>query len=277
MAADRKHMESFILMLTTPISDMNATSDPQWERLSILPMVSSTLAVQYLQSSNFRSLFTILVYHLNELISNPSHEISSTSLICMELLLLETGGNNLTPMLPALLSNLVVMLRTNSLMTWREKSLTIFIFAHALSTVAAPAVKSFTPSVSQMVADWLEMATHSTVANKVELQPRQEGESLSDYQARRVQSELAKQVPPLLQVLLECSASETHINVTVITMHACFLLIRPAITFFPDSVLLIIDRMISLLLSPSTLLSSVSNLLSPAMLTEILDNDSLTN
>ena len=277
MAADRKHMESFILMLTTPISDMNATSDPQWERLSILPMVSSTLAVQYLQSSNFRSLFTILVYHLNELISNPSHEISSTSLICMELLLLGTGGNNLTPMLPALLSNLVVMLRTNSLMTWREKSLTIFIFAHALSTVAAPAVKSFTPSVSQMVADWLEMATHSTVANKVELQPRQEGESLSDYQARRVQSELAKQVPPLLQVLLECSASETHINVTVITMHACFLLIRPAITFFPDSVLLIIDRMISLLLSPSTLLSSVSNLLSHAMLTEILDNDSLTN
>lgn len=274
MVADSFNMEPFIKLLTTPITP---EIEKSWEKLTILPAIEPTPAVQYLQSQDFSAILPVHLYSLNELISHSSHEICSISLICIELTLLGTQGKNVTPLLPALLSNLVVALRTNSLMTWREKALSTFIFAHALSLIETPSNKPESRSISEMVADWLEMANHGSKKEEKVLEPKDESESFVDFQTRRVLFELSKQIPPLVAVLLECIASESHLNVTVITEHACFLLIQPAIAFFPESIPLLIDRMVSFLYSSHPLLVNVSRLQTREILRTILMNDKLTN
>ena len=274
MVTDSSNMEPFIKLLTTPITPEIENS---WEKLTILPAIESTPAVQHLQSQDFASILPVHLYSLNELISHSSHEICSTSLICIELTLLGTQGKHITPLLPALLSNLVVALRTNSLMTWREKALSTLIFAHSLSLIETPSNKPETKSISEMVADWLEMANHGPGKEEKVLEPKGENESFVEFQTRRVLFELSKQIPPLVAVLLECIASESHVNVTVTTEHACFLLIQPAVAFFPESIPLLIDRMVSFLYSSHPLLVNVSRLQTREILQTILMNDKLTN
>ena len=289
MVADSANMEPFIELLTTPITPENEAA---WEKLEILPVLEPTPAVLHLQSQDFSAILPVLLYSLNELISHSSHEISSTSFICIELTLLGTHGKNVTPLLPALLSNLAVALRTNSFMTWREKALSVFIFAHSLSLVDTPSDKPQTRSISEMVADWLDMANHGSKKKErgeeeeeeeekekkePTLKPKEEGESFVEFQTRRVVFELSKQIPPLLSVMLECIASESHLNVAVTTEHACFLLIQPAIAFFPESIPLLIDRMVSFLFSSYPLLARVSRLQTREILQTILANDKLAN
>lgn len=274
MVADSVHMEPFIKLLTTPITPENESA---WEKLTVLPMIELTPAVTYLRSQDFSSILPVHLYSLNELISHSSHEICCTSLLCIELTLLGTHGTHVTPLLPALLSNLVVAIRTNSLMTWREKALSVFIFAHSLSLIEAPAQKPETRSISEMVADWLEMAKNGPKKEEKELKPKEESESIFEFQTRRVIFELSKQIPPLLVVLLECIASESHLNVIITTEHACFLLIQPAISFFPESIPFLIDRMVSFLHSSSPLLSNVSHLQTKEILERVLMNEKLSN
>ena len=274
MVADSCNMEPFIKLLTTPITPEMENS---WEKLTILPAIESTPAVQYLQSQDFSAILPVHLYSLNELTSHSSHEICSTSLICIELTLLGTQGKHVTPLLPALLSNLVVALRTNSLMTWREKALSTFIFAHSLSLIETPSNKPESRSIGEMVADWMEMANHGPKKEERVLEPKDESESFVDFQTRRVRFELSKHIPPLVAVLLECIASESHLNVTVITEHACFLLVQPAIAFFPESIPLLIDRMVSFLYSSHPLLVNISRLQTREILRTILMNDKLTN
>ncbi|KAK8827346.1 hypothetical protein WA556_000971, partial [Blastocystis sp. ATCC 50177/Nand II] len=156
---DAEAISSFLTLLTTPAEEKDVA---RWATTSFLPVLPSSPSLQYLQSTQFRSPFTILFFDLNNLLSHASHEIVYRTLCCIELLLLTTGDHHILPAIPSLLSALSIQVRVDSLMTWRERTLILLLFGHTLSLLPANSV-SKTPSVSEVVSNWfLQCSTTST-------------------------------------------------------------------------------------------------------------------
>ena len=68
---------SFLTLLSTPVEE---AADAKWATLSFLPVIPPSPAITYLQGDAFRSLFTILIYNLNNLASHASHEVVHSTL-----------------------------------------------------------------------------------------------------------------------------------------------------------------------------------------------------
>lgn len=255
---DKETMCPFLRDIQTPYEE-NQTS--RFQQIPFLPDLKSTPAKQFLEGESADAYFVILLYHLNELIENSSHQITLSSVLCLESLLLTSGANHLLPILPSLLSSLAITLRSNALLSWREKALMTFLFAHSLHLVVAP-VTPQQPDLSDLVADWLKRiheTPHSeTPSNPLPLQ-RLPNESQAAFQGRRVTTELREKVPPLLTLVLQSVASETHLTLRLLIDQACFLLLRPALTAFPSSVLALLDALVVDVTDERAVLQSVSS------------------
>lgn len=261
---DAEAISSFLTLLTTPAEEKDVA---RWATTSFLPVLPSSPSLQYLQSTQFRSPFTILFFDLNNLLSHASHEIVYRTLCCIELLLLTTGDHHILPAIPSLLSTLSIQVRVDSLMTWRERTLILLLFGHTLSLLPANSV-SKTPSVSEVVSNWfLQCSTTSTQnENEAPTIPTQgEKKTLPAFQTRRVLSELPQRVPPLLANLLDCCAAAPHPNVQLALLHGCFLLLPAATHFFDRSVTPCCDALIHALYHPSVLVRRTAHTLSQAI------------
>lgn len=117
---DKETMHSFLYDIQTPYEESQSN---RFLQNPFLPQLKNTPAKQFLESERSDAYFVILLYHLNELIENSSHQITLASIVCLESLLLTSGANHLLPILPSLLSSLAVTLRSNSFLSWREKAL----------------------------------------------------------------------------------------------------------------------------------------------------------
>ena len=95
---DAEAISSFLTLLTTPAEEKDVA---RWATTSFLPVLPSSPSLQYLQSTQFRSPFTILFFDLNNLLSHASHEIVYRTLCCIELLLLTTGDHHILPAIPS--------------------------------------------------------------------------------------------------------------------------------------------------------------------------------
>ena len=261
---DAETLSSFLTLLTTPAEEKDVA---RWATTSFLPVLSSSPSLQYLQSTQFRSPFTILFFDLNNLLSHASHEIVYRTLCCIELLLLTTGDHHILPAIPSLLSTLSIQVRVDSLMTWRERTLILLLFGHTLSLLPANSV-SKTPSVSEVVSNWFLQCSTTSTQNENETPPiptQNENETLPAFQTRRVLSELPQRVPPLLANLLDCCAAPPHPNVQLALLHGCFLLLPAATRFFDRSVTPCCDALIHALYHPSVLVRRTAHTLSQAI------------
>lgn len=104
-------------------------------------------------------------------------------------------------------------------------------------------------------------------------------ESQASFQGRRVTAELREKVPPLLTLVLQSVASETHLTLRLLVDQALFLLLRPALTAFPSSVLSLLDALVVDVTDDSEVLQSVSQLLmatSDSQHTRRLDSEFLS-
>ena len=257
---DKETMHSFLYDIQTPYEESQSN---RFLQNPFLPQLKNTPAKQFLESERSDAYFVILLYHLNELIENSSHQITLASIVCLESLLLTSGANHLLPILPSLLSSLAVTLRSNSFLSWREKALMTFLFAHALHVVVIP-VQTQQPALPDLVADWLKQI-HETPHVETPVSPtslqKRPNESQASFQGRRVTAELREKVPPLLTLVLQSVASETHLTLRLLVDQALFLLLRPALTAFPSSVLSLLDALVVDVTDDSEVLQSVSQLL----------------
>ena len=272
---DAEAISSFLTLLTTPAEEKDVA---RWATTSFLPVLPSSPSLQYLQSTQFRSPFTILFFDLNNLLSHASHEIVYRTLCCIELLLLTTGDHHILPAIPSLLSTLSIQVRVDSLMTWRERTLILLLFGHTLSLLPANSV-SKTPSVSEVVSNWFLQCSTTSTQGENEAPPiptqgeketlpiptQNEKKTLPAFQTRRVLSELPQRVPPLLANLLDCCAAAPHPNVQLALLHGCFLLLPAATRFFDRSVTPCCDALIHALYHTSVLVRRTAHTLSQAI------------
>ena len=268
---DKETMHSFLYDIQTPYEESQSN---RFLQNPFLPQLKNTPAKQFLESERSDAYFVILLYHLNELIENSSHQITLASIVCLESLLLTSGANHLLPILPSLLSSLAVTLRSNSFLSWREKALMTFLFAHALHVVVIP-VQTQQPALPDLVADWLKQI-HETPHVETPVSPtslqKRPNESQASFQGRRVTAELREKVPPLLTLVLQSVASETHLTLRLLVDQALFLLLRPALTAFPSSVLSLLDALVVDVTDDSKVLQSVSQLLMRQAIANILED-----
>ena len=103
---DKETMHSFLYDIQTPYEESQSN---RFLQNPFLPQLKNTPAKQFLESERSDAYFVILLYHLNELIENSSHQITLASIVCLESLLLTSGANHLLPILPSLYLPLLLL------------------------------------------------------------------------------------------------------------------------------------------------------------------------
>ena len=153
---DKSTITSFLSMLSTPIDDDGVDDHSIWYTKQFLPTISSSEGKKYIESVPSLLKIGILFKDLHSLLSHSSHTISSLALTAFEVLFLVCPNDYLIPFYPSFLSTLAISLRTDSLMTWREKELTILLIAQALHSIPCKPVEKQQeqPSLQSMIASW---------------------------------------------------------------------------------------------------------------------------
>ena len=260
---------SFLTLLSTPVEE---AADAKWATLSFLPVIPPSPAITYLQGDAFRSLFTILIYNLNNLASHASHEVVHSTLCCEELLLLTSGHRHLIPVLPSFLSTLSIQMRVNALMTWRERSLALLLFGHALSLLPNEAPSAEENSIAATVSSWFLKCSSPSSPSPSAI-TREENESQAAFQTRRVLSELRKQLPPLLTNLLQCCNADGQPNVRLCLLHTCRLLLPASIRYFDSCVTLCCDQLVQGLMDASSVVRHTAQVLTQDVFAQLHDNE----
>ena len=272
--ADHDSIPPFLQLLQTPYEEPLL---PRFLSTSFLPTLRSTPARQFLSSDRAETYFVILLFHLNELVEHPSHQLTLEALRCLELLLLTADAATLLPVLPSVLSTIAVTLRSEALLSWREKTLMVFVFAHALAVVVKPPPPVRARPLAQVVADWLKHATETSAEDAKNLEatetPVEEPTRLQS-QSQRVRAELPEKVPPLLSLVFRSVATETHLTFRLVVAHAAFLLLPPALSAFPSVVSELLDLLVEGVNDDLSPLRTVSRLLAEEALRGMVGEES---
>lgn len=241
--ADHDSIHPFLELFQTPYEESLL---PRFLETPFLPTLRSTPARQFLSSSRAETYFVILLFHLNELVEHPSHQLTLEALRCLELLLLTADAAILLPVLPSVLSTIAVTLRSEALLSWREKTLMVFVFAHALAAVVKPPAPVRARPLGHVVMEWLRKATETPAdgSESVSEEESTEEPTRLQSQSQRVRAELPEKVPPLLSLVLRSVASETHLSFRLVVAHAAFLLLPPALAAFPSVVAELLDLLV---------------------------------
>ena len=275
---DKSTISSFLSMLSTPIDDDNIDDHSIWYTKQFLPIISTSEGKKYIESVPSLLKIGILFKDLHSLLSHSSHTILSLALSAFEVLFLVCPNDYLIPFYPSFLSTLAISLRTDSLMTWREKELTILLIAQALHSIPCKPVEKEQeqPSLQSMIASWfdkLQQSSEGSEGNEINEEssiPDEDFQNIDfthnplavfESQTKRVINELPSKIPSLLTIVFESLSTDLHTNLRLIILHSCYLLLQPCIQFFPSSFLLLVDQLVSELNSSYQLLANLSQLL----------------
>lgn len=255
VSADPETIMPFLSFLESPVDDDDPSHYPQWCSKTFFPSIMSSPTKQYLESDDFLPPFGLTLSKLLSLMFNEDHGICSASLKYCLVLLLTVRKEVVIPFLPGFLSNLALLVKQNSRMTWKERVLATIVFTEGL--LCLPAEKKTTEtSVDSTIASWM-----AVLQGKEESQPIMKNDCNLDDHSQKVIEEVGSRVPQLIEVMFHSFTPEIHTNTRLTLLHCGYELLSSCILYYPSSFLVLLDHLVSELNADHCVIRETSRIL----------------
>lgn len=268
-SADPETITSFLHFLESPVDDNDPSHYPQWCSKTFFPSIVSSPTKQYLESDSFLAPFGLTLSKLLSLMFNEDHTICSASLKFCLVLLLTVRKEVVIPFLPGFLSNLALLVKKNSRMTWKERVLATIVFTEGLLCLPMEQ-KTTESSVDSTIASWMAI-----------LQGKEEGKQIVkndpnlDEHSQKVIEEVSSRVPELIEVMFHSFTPDIHTNIRLTLLHCGYELLSSCILYYPSSFLVLLDHLVSELNADHCVIRETSQLLLESLPAFVEDHESL--